>query len=108
MVTEKRDKNGNFERHLIFRDFMKSKTGEVIWKKNRSFLPVNVSQPYYIVIEATAGLKKKDSISVTNITLSKECFAISKFHFHPQILLPVNSFIHHSFNQSLICSIETN
>lgn len=80
MISSKeRDKAGNPEKRLIFRDFIKSNPGRIDWKRVRSFLPVNVSYSYHIVIEATPGLRKKDSVSVTNITLTKECFAISKF-----------------------------
>lgn len=67
---------------MIYRDFLPSSSSRkpASWKRHETLLPVNVSKPYAIVLEASAGIRRGRSlIAVDNITLSKECFGIGKF-----------------------------
>ena len=71
----------------IFRQFTKStKTPETDWIREAYSLPTNQSSRYYLRFEATGGISRDqhpnhEKISLTNITLSKECFGIGKdFH----------------------------
>lgn len=66
------------EKKTIFTVFL-SQRKTSSWIKGLAALPLNQSEKYHILLDVNAGMRQhsgKVIVAITNISLSKECFAI--------------------------------
>jgi hypothetical protein len=87
-VTSSNKKPSDRDEHVIFREklgYDRNKLLPKTWKRAKAYLPFNESSRYYLRFEVTAGINRNDNYrqraSLTNITISKECFSIGMFRW---------------------------
>lgn len=69
----------DMEKETVFHEFVSQNQQEFQWKRGIRSLPFNQSSGFHILFDVNGGMSRnvnKVVAAVTNISLSKECFAI--------------------------------
>ena len=65
----------------LFHEFVPSPSLRFDWKRARIVLPRDLPTRYYLRFEANGGISRQhQEVSLTNISLSKECFGIGMYY----------------------------